>query len=253
MQGHAESLGHGRIDLHLDLSGSPRLLRSDGSEVDGLRKKDLALITYLWVNGPKRHQRSALASLLWSNRDELKARHSLTQALRRIQSVLGDRMRIGQNEVEWRTPAPTAIQLLKLVGQAVDDVGEDCAQRVFLNGFFVGSGGQTFDAWAEHQRDNLRTCLSRNCQTLGREAELAGNWERALNLAKCAASLDQFDEEAHRRIMRAWAQLGQKARALKHFRHLTELLKYELDASPDPQTLRLYNDLIKETRPGSQP
>lgn len=230
--------------FHLELLGSPRLIRADGCEISGLRKKDLALITYLWVNGARRHQRSALASLLWANRDELKARHSLTQALRRIQNVVRDRLRIGQNEIEWRAPAPTVTELLKMIGQSSEDIQEDCAQKAFLHGFFVGAGGQAFDAWAEHHRDNLRTCLSRRCQVLGREAENSKNWERALKVSQCAISLDQFDEEAHRRIMKAWAGLGQKSRALKHYLSLCDLLQTELETTPDPETRRLHEELV---------
>lgn len=232
-------------DLRLDLSGAPRLLRSEGSEITGLRKKDLALITYLWLNGRRRHQRSALASLLWANREELKARHSLTQALRRIQAVVNDRLLILQNQIEWRSPAPAATELSELVGQSAEDIRANRSQKIFLDGFFAGVGGDLFDAWVDQQRDNLKVVIGKTCQRLAEEEERSGRWEQVIDLATFATHVDLFDEEAHRRILRAWVALGQKSRALKHYYDLVEMLKRELDALPDPETRKLYENFSR--------
>jgi DNA-binding SARP family transcriptional activator len=223
--------------VRLDLSASPRLLGKDEMEVTALRKKDLALLTYFWAGGPKRHQRSYLASLLWANRDERKARHSLTQALRRIQSVVGEQvMHIGQSQIEWRQPAPKCMELLECSGSSFDELRDNSGAGLFLDGFFVGSGAQAFDAWVEQKRQNLKTLLSDHCKTQGREAERLEKWEEALKFAQCAVSIDPFDEEAHRRIMRAWAGLGQKSKAIKHHEQFAEMLRKELDETPDHQT-----------------
>src|SRR3954452_6498524 len=60
---------------------------SVGDPVPGLRRKDLALLAYLCVEGPRPHSRARLAALLWGESPEKKARHSLTQALGRIEKA----------------------------------------------------------------------------------------------------------------------------------------------------------------------
>lgn len=222
-------------DFEIHLATSPRLLDANGVEVGGLRKKDLALLTYFWVSGVRRHQRSSLASLLWANRPEAKARHSLTQALRRIHEVVGDRfLQIGQSQVEWHQSAPAPFELVECSKTTFEELRENSGAGLFLDGFIVGAGAQEFDTWLEQKRRGLKTQLSNHLKIKGREAEHLANWDEALRLAECAVSLDPFDEEAHRRIMTAWSALGQKSRALRHYEQLVEFLMRELDETPDP-------------------
>ncbi|HEX8829830.1 MAG TPA: hypothetical protein VF705_01635, partial [Longimicrobium sp.] len=52
--------------------GHPVLRRGDGSVVDGLRRKDLALLAYLCVEGDRPFSRAHLAALLWGESPEEK-------------------------------------------------------------------------------------------------------------------------------------------------------------------------------------
>src|SRR4051794_41856653 len=67
--------------LLLRTLGHPVLTGPAGAPVAGLRRKDLALLAYLCVEGPRPHSRARLAALLWGESPEGPARHSLTQAL----------------------------------------------------------------------------------------------------------------------------------------------------------------------------
>ena len=70
--------------VRVDASSGPYLKTLGSSTLIGtpppgsvpLRAKDLALLVYLCVNGPGKHTRSALATLLWGDRDEIRARHA---------------------------------------------------------------------------------------------------------------------------------------------------------------------------------
>src|SRR5207237_6280319 len=55
-----------------------------------LWRKHLALLVYLARSPRKSRTREHLVGLLWSDRDEKQARHSLSEALRVLRQVLGD-------------------------------------------------------------------------------------------------------------------------------------------------------------------
>src|SRR5207237_696513 len=55
-----------------------------------LWRKHLALLVYLARSARKSRTREHLVGLLWSDRDEKQARHSLSEALRVLRQVLGD-------------------------------------------------------------------------------------------------------------------------------------------------------------------
>ncbi len=54
------------------------------------------------------------------------------------------------------------------------------------------------------------------------------------------AAREELDEEVHRRLMSAWARSGSRARALRHYDGVVELLRSALDAEPEPETVAVY-------------
>jgi len=57
-----------------------------------LRRKELALVAYLALEGSGTTNREALATLFWGEKDESAARHSLRQALLVLRRELGDHL-----------------------------------------------------------------------------------------------------------------------------------------------------------------
>jgi DNA-binding SARP family transcriptional activator len=55
-------------------------------------------------------------------------------------------------------------------------------------------------------------------------------------------------EEAHRRLMLCLARSGERGRALRHYERLVALLRDELDAEPEPDTVALF-DRLKQGQP----
>ena len=76
--------------LALHLLGSPRI-ECDGEPVEIGRRKAIALLIYLAVTG-RSHSRDALATLLWPEYDQGRARAGLRRALAALKKALGGRM-----------------------------------------------------------------------------------------------------------------------------------------------------------------
>src|SRR5262249_10924316 len=51
-------------------------------------------------------------------------------------------------------------------------------------------------------------------------------------------------EEAHRRLMRLFAEMGRRQQALAQYQQLRQALRREYEADPDPETRRLYQDVL---------
>src|SRR5207249_692063 len=74
-----------------------------------LWRKHVALLVYLARSPRKSRTREHLISLLWSDRDERQARHSLSEALRVLRRALGDERLVA--DVDQVRLAPDAVTL----------------------------------------------------------------------------------------------------------------------------------------------
>ncbi len=55
---------------------------------------------------------------------------------------------------------------------------------------------------------------------------------------------DPLHEEAHRQLMRLFAQVGRRQQALAQYQQLRQTLRREYEADPDPETRRLFQDIL---------
>ncbi|HEX2077934.1 MAG TPA: BTAD domain-containing putative transcriptional regulator [Longimicrobium sp.] len=230
-------------ELFLVTLGTPALV-ARGTPVP-LRKKDLALLVYLRLEGRHGHSRGALAGLLWGSSPDENARHSLTQAIGRLRARVGDVLEVAHDRVACRAALAcdaAALQQAAASGPVDESVLALCAGE-FLSGFAPGRGAEAFETWADGRRAHLRTVAVAVLDRLGTEAEERGEWERALAAAQRTVALDPAAEPAHRRIMRAWSALGHRVRALQHYDRLVAWLIEEFQTDPEPETAALAEQL----------
>lgn len=250
-------LPNGRIRIvYLRTLGHPALLGTDGTTVHKLRKKDLALLVYLCVEGPAVHSRGRLASLLWGESTDELARHSLTQALSRLGKLLPPGSLVpGSQVVRWEGEMPCDAVVLLRGGLEPADVDDEFSayEGDFLRGFLPGRGAEDFCAWADGRGADLRNAVLRLLELAGDDAEARGGWWRAVKLAEKAVRIDPLAENARRRLMRAWAALGERNIALRHYHDFALWLREEIGAEPDPDTRALAEQLRAEAADPPRP
>jgi DNA-binding SARP family transcriptional activator len=229
-------------DVHLVTLGTPALVRN-GTAIP-LRKKDLALLVYLRLEGRHGHSRGALAGLLWGTSREENARHSLTQALVRLRARLNGVLEVGHDRVGCRATLPCDAASLQQANAVppLDELLALCGGE-FLAGFAPGPGAEAFESWADGRRAHLRTVAVTALERLGADAEERGDWEAALAAGQRATELDPASEPAHRRMMRAWNAQGHRVRALQHYERLAAWLAAEFETDPEPETALLAEQL----------
>jgi DNA-binding SARP family transcriptional activator len=237
---HARVLGPARVTV--DGADAPAEL---------LWRKHLALLVYLARSPRGSRTREHLIGMLWSDRDEKSARHSLSEALRVLRRVLGEaRVRTDVDQVALEAGALTLDCDQLAARSAAADWASAAAlvQGDFLEGLAVPDANE-FENWVATERIALRA-LGVEALTRSAEASLAaGVPGDARAAALRALTIDPPADAAARAAMRALTLAGDRATALDIGTRLVGALRERLGAEPAPETRRLI-ERVREARLG---
>jgi len=243
--------------LALYLLGSPRL-ELDGEPIEVGRRKAVALLAYLAVTGGC-HSRDSLATLLWPEYDQSRARADLRRTLSVLNRTLGEewltvdrettslnpnadlwldvdafREKLAACETHGHPPTEACPDCLPLLEEAVELYGDD-----FLAGFTLRDS-PAFDEFQFFQTEGLRDELARALERLVRYHSAREEYEPAIAYARRWLTLDPLHEPVHRHLMQLYAQAGRHSAALRQYRTCLRVLEEELDVSPSAETTALY-------------
>ncbi len=233
----------------------PARITIDGSAAPAelLWRKHLALLVYLARSPRRARTREHLIGLLWSERDEKSARHSLSEALRVFRRVLGDeRIHADVDQVSLADGA-ASLDCDELADRAAASDWAAAARLVsgeFLEGLSVPDANE-FETWMAGER-LLWRARSVEALTNWAEAQLAAaETAGARGSALKALELEPTAEPAARAAIRALALAGDRAGALAIADRLTSALREQLSTEPAPETRRLV-ERVREARVGQR-
>ena len=103
--------------------------------------------------------------------------------------------------------------------------------------------GEVVGPWVEDHRDRLRRLMVDTGLALGAALEAENDPAAAAEAYHAIAAREELNEDAQRRLMLAWSRAGDRVRALRHYERLVALLRDELDAEPEPETVRVFEAL----------
>ena len=217
--------------------GEATLRGPAGDLVHFRSRKHLALLIYLALNSDRAHRRERLASLLWSDSETSKARHSLSQALYAVRRLLNGTLRIEGEDLELE-PGQLRVDALELERcLEAGDVARaaELYRGEFLEGFWVRSA-QGFEEWAERERARVGGMARESLRCSIREARSRCEWSIVRAQAERLIQLDPFDEAAYAELMRALWMCGDRGGALDRYEQLKAVLTKELDSKPSEET-----------------
>jgi DNA-binding SARP family transcriptional activator len=229
----------GPVEVSVDGKAAPAEL---------LWRKNLALLVYLARSPRRGRSREHLLGVLWPDKPESSARHSLNEALRVIRHCLGE------GEVDTQADqvrlAPTAVRLDTEVFDALTAAQDWRAAAalvsgVFLEGFAV-PGVAAFEDWLTAER---LAWSGRTVDALVRlaEAELGGGHvHEATVAARRALAIDPLSEAAGQTVIRALALDGDRTGALQEFAGLVTRIAAQLGAPPGAETTALADRVRRE-------
>ena len=232
--------------IHIKLMGE-FALRS--SEAVVLPTKVQALLVYLTLTDGNPVKREVIRELLWPDRGEDQARHSLRQALfilRRDEFSGRDVVQSRDNAISLYPESATCdVQELREMIQPRSGASWQAIAALYngplLNGFPPIS--PEFDDFVSGQRRMLETNV---LAALGRIADTAasgGDTEQTIAIQERMLAIDPLREDTHRGLIAGYARAGRRADAIRIYEDAKSLLRREMDVAPAAATEALIADI----------
>jgi DNA-binding SARP family transcriptional activator len=206
-----------------------------------LWRKHLATLVYLARSPHRTRTRDHLVGLLWGDRPEPAARHSLREAIHVLRRAAGEAGVEASNEDVHLTVGAVVLDVDQLEAHVAAGRWAEAAPLVageFLEGFGIADAA-AFEDWLGAERLHWR---SRSIDVLthcSADAARRGRLDDAAELGRRALRLDASSNVAARATMTALALAGDRGAALETFDALAARMSENLSTAPDAETRAL--------------
>ena len=138
-----------------------------------------------------------------------------------------------------------------MVGLRLEKVGKgdeaakayQLAERLYRGDYLEDD---PFEEWALLRREALKDIFLTILSKLGERSMQEEDCESCIAYCQKILAKDPCREDAYRGLMRCYGRLGQRNRAIAWYNICTKTIKRELDLSPEPATVEIYNKISKD-------
>jgi DNA-binding SARP family transcriptional activator len=248
------------VRLNIQIFGVFRLTAAShlrrGAEIVLPTSKAQALMSYLAMSPGRPHGRDKLMTLLWSDRGEAQARHSLRQTLFSIRRALSD-AGVSALTTNRRTITLDAdvveVDVLRFEQLIAEGTSESLARAMALYESTLLEGlnlrREAFEEWLTAERRRYRELAVHALGTLLELYDAEGNVQQAIHTTIQLLAVEPLQEAAHRRLMQLFARQGRRAAALRQYRECEQILRAELGVEPEPETIEVYRGILRPEVP----
>lgn len=246
--------------VRIHLLGSMRATTYLGADCLPRGRRARAILGCLCLAGGERITRARLAGMLWDRVTDFQARASFRQAFRELtvafgplaeELIVADRDAIKLNtDLCWIDALAVMASDLSPDRLSRSDLASLCSGELLegLDGVSI-----SFDQWllAERTRfsETLRAQLESELRLAHRSTSHAR--ERA-DIARRLIGFDPTHEGASRILMRALADMGERAQAMREYARCRDLLGKTLNIEPSPETHALYEAIRSGPEQGDE-
>lgn len=249
--------------LRISLLGGVTITNNKESCTTSLTRVTQTLLSYLVLYRHRFHPREVLASLLWGDQPDERARNCLNTALWRLRNVLepssierGSYLvtnpsgEIGFNHASdyWLDLAILEEEANRILTRPVHLLNVEHIVRVeaalqlyqgdLMEGFY--------EDWVLRERERVRDlylhCLA-HLMGFYSEQKMIG---KAIDYGQQILRLDPLHEEIHRALMRLYVQNGQRTLAIRQYESCMRLLEQELSVAPMEETQALLTQIASD-------
>jgi DNA-binding SARP family transcriptional activator len=215
--------------------------------------KPKELLFYL-LSYPKGRTKAQIGLDLWAEASPSQLRGNLHEALRRLRKALGSSewiyFRGGRYAFERSLDYSFDVEAFEAELAAARGSEGEAPERAIAHLQEAVSlyGGEFLEdslewEWAMERREELGRKHQQASLTLGGLLLKEGRHEQAVEVYRRAIGQDRYLERAHRGLMRSYWLMGERGRALEHYRSLVGVLEEGLGTEPAPETEELYEEL----------
>ena len=216
-----------------------------------------ALLAYLAAEADRPHARETLAGLLWPDYPHRSALNNLRSALANLRQAIGDQqadpsfLLITRDTLQFNLASDHALDIAglpNLPGRSIEQVERTtvACRGSFMEGFSLADG-PPFEEWMLYRREQINQQLLDALQRLTAFYEGCGDYQRAIEYARRALTMEPWQEEAHRQLMRALTFSGQRSAALAQYETCRQQLWDELGVAPTRETTALFESIREDT------
>jgi predicted ATPase/DNA-binding SARP family transcriptional activator len=237
----------------------PPLAEINDTALHFKRRKVLALLVYLAITS-RRHSRGFLTDLLYPKQDRIHAQGGFRRILSGLKSAIGDHwLKIDLDGISFCTGDDLWIDVFEFrrkleqhrtqiqSGVGFDDAGllKQAVQLYrgeFLSGFYL-KDSTSFDEWQFFERERLQREYEYILERLVNVSVTRRDITQAIRYANQLLSVDPLSEEVHCLLIRLYMESGHRSAALRQYETCRSLLEKELQALPDDETTRLFEEI----------
>ncbi|HLV81248.1 MAG TPA: tetratricopeptide repeat protein [Chthonomonadaceae bacterium] len=225
-------------------------VRLGGRPLPRLRShKEQWLLALLVLRAARPVERDWLAGTLWPESDASQAAYNLRRSLSNLRQTLGEQAS------RLLSPSSHAVRL-DLSGAEVDLIAfdraiaqEDAAALEAAIALYRGPLLEgCLEEWVFPERQVREQAYLGALEKRALLSLKQGDPETAVTCLKRAVSVDSLRQSAQRALMQALAAGGNSSEAILVFRDFRLLLRQELNADPDPETVALFQRIRAEAR-----
>jgi TolB-like protein/DNA-binding SARP family transcriptional activator len=237
------------------LVGTMRAVALGGADFLPRGRKTRGVLACLCLEQGERVSRSRLVGLLWGRSADAQARMSLRQSLSELNSIVNRHVpglvEIGRDSIriDVRKCWVDALAIFEASADATADTSnlvQPYGERLLedLDGITP-----SYDHWLAGERTRFEDRVRRILETeLDRLTEQNATPEVRAAAARRLINFEPTHEGAVRSVMTAFAQMGDRAQAIREFERCRQALMTVLDLPPSKETTAVYEAIRGDSR-----
>lgn len=232
-----------RTPLRLETLGTLVLRGAEGDTLwadYGQQGWRLALLAVLAASGERGCSRDRLLLLFWPDASQRQARHSLEQLLYKMRKSMDASPFLGGNPLRLDPAVITSdlgdFERAIAAGDLETAVGHYGGP--FLDGFYLGDSPE-FEEWMIGERTRLEAEHARALERLAQSAVARDDHEAAVGWWRRLCAADSLSSRNALGLLRALANSGDHAAALRHAEQYERLVERELGTAAGPEIAAL--------------
>jgi TolB-like protein/DNA-binding SARP family transcriptional activator/Flp pilus assembly protein TadD len=237
--------------FRLETFGTLLLREAEGGAptVDhGQQRWRLALLAVLAASGAQGASRDRLLLLFWPDASQERARHSLEQLLYKMRKSMGASVFAGVNPLRLDAGVVTSDveDFQRAIGAGDLETAVGHYRGPFLDGFYLGDSPE-FEEWMIGERARLESAYAEALEQLAEKATDAAEHGSAVRWRRELGRLDPLSGRHALGLMRALAESGDHAAALRHGERYERLVRQELGTGAGPEIAALVAEIHART------